>query len=299
MEIRALAEDDLPNLLDLCRRTLPLDPFSLPALRRHSLNEPNPQPAYRLCMWDGARLAGAMLGGARIVEGQPAGWVRLFAVEPAYRRRGLATQLLQELESRMRADGHRRLYVANSAPNYFWPGLDIRYTAALCLLQRAGFRRVGDAVNMQVDLAAHDWDTTVEEARLAQAGFAVRRLLPDDRGQFSDWLKRHWSSTWHAEALASFENDPVSTFVAISEGRICAFASYNVTTFEHVFGPTGAEPPLQGRGLGRALLLRCMRDLKEQGHTTAEICWVGPIAFYARVADAWINRTFWFLEKEL
>jgi hypothetical protein len=42
-----------------------------------------------------------------------------------------------------------------------------------------------------------------------------------------------------------------------------------------------------------------MRDLKEQGHRSAEICWVGPIAFYARVAGAWINRTFWFLEKEL
>src|SRR5689334_12455070 len=125
MEIRELAEDDLPSLLDLCRRTLPLDPFSPLALRRHSLNEPNPQPTYRLCMWDGARLAGVMLGGARIVEGQPSGWVHLFAIDPAYRRRGLATQLLERLESRMRADGHRRLYVANSAPNYFWPGLDI------------------------------------------------------------------------------------------------------------------------------------------------------------------------------
>src|SRR5262245_29012327 len=184
MEIRELAEADLPNLLDLCRRTLPLDPFSLPALRRHILDEPNPQPAYRLCMWDGAWLAGVMLGGARNVEGQAAGWVRLFAIDPAYRRRGLASHLLEQLESRMRVDGHRRLFVANSPPNYFWPGLDIRYTAALCLLQRAGFRRVGDAVNMQVDLTARDWDTTAEEARLAQAGFAVRRLLADDGEQF-------------------------------------------------------------------------------------------------------------------
>ena len=33
MEMRELAEGDLPSLLDLCQRTLPLDPFSLPALR--------------------------------------------------------------------------------------------------------------------------------------------------------------------------------------------------------------------------------------------------------------------------
>jgi mycothiol synthase len=299
MELRELADGDLPTLLDLCRRTLPLDQFSLPALRRHILEEPNRHPAYQLGIWDGARLAGVMVGGVRQTQGHPGAWVRLFAIDPAYRRQGLATRLLADLESRLRADGHKRLSVGNSVPNYFWPGLDIRYTAGLCFLQRAGFQRAGDAVNMHVDLLARDWDTTAEEARLAEAGFTVRRLLPDDRNQFGAWLGDHWNPIWHYEALSSYENDPVSTFVALSDGRICAFASYNTTTFEHVFGPTGTEPALQGRGLGRVLFLRCMRDLKDRGEQIAEICWVGPIAFYARVADAWISRTFWFLEKEL
>jgi mycothiol synthase len=299
MDLRELAETDLPNLLDLCRRTLPLDRFSLPALRRHVLGEPNYNPAYQLSMWDGARLAGVMLGGVREMHNHPVAWVRLFAVDAADRRQGLATRLLTDLEGRLRADGCTRLYVANSVPNYFWPGLDIRYTPGLCFLQRFGFQRTGDAINMQVDLLAGDWDTTAEEARLALAGFVVRRLLPDDRNQFEAWLSEHWSPTWQYEAISSYENDPISTFVALAEDRICAFASYNTTTFEHVFGPTGTEPALRGKGLGRILFFRCMRDLQELGYQTAEICWVGPIAFYARVADAWISRTFWFLEKEL
>ena len=299
MEIRELADDDLPTLLDLCRRTLPLDLFSLPALRRHLLEEPNRHPAYQLSMWDGARLAGVMVGGAREGQGRPEAWVRLFVIDPADRRQGLATRLLAELESRLRADGYTRLFVGNSVPNYFWPGLDIRYTAGLCFLQTSGFQRAGDAVNMQVDLLARDWDTTDAEARLGQAGFTFRRLMPGDREQFGAWLREHWSAVWHYEALASYANDPISTFVALADGRICAFAAYNTTTFAHVFGPTGTEPALQGRGLGRVLFLRCMRDLQDMGHQAAEICWVGPIAFYARVADAWISRTFWFLEKEL
>jgi mycothiol synthase len=299
MDLRELAEIDLPNLLDLCQRTLPLDRFSLPALRRHVLGEPNRNPAYQLSLWDGARLVGAILGGVREMQGHPIAWVRLFAIDPAYRRQGLATRLLAELEGRLRVDGYTRLCIANSVPNYFWPGLDIRYTAGLCFLQRSGFHRADDAVNMQVDLRARDWDTTAEEARLAQAGFTVRRLLPGDRNEFDAWLGHHWSAIWHYEALSSYENDPVSTFVALAAGRICAFASYNTTTFEHVFGPMGTEPALRGHGLGRTLFFRCMRDLKELGYEMAEICWVGPIAFYARVADAWISRTFWLLEKEL
>ena len=299
MELRELADGDLPSLLDLCQRTLPLDRFSLPALRHHMLNEPNHRRDYQLSIWDGARLAGVMVGGVRETQAHPGAWVRLFAIDPAYRRQGLATRLLADLEGRLRGDGYKRLSVGNSVPNYFWPGLDIRYTAGLCFLQRAGFQRAGDAVNMQVDLLARDWDTTDAEAGLAQSGFTVRRLLPEDQNRFGAWLGEHWSPIWHYEALSSYKNNPVSTFVALVEGRICAFASYNATTFAHVFGPTGTEPALQGRGLGRVLFLRCMRDLKDLGYQAAEICWVGPIAFYARVADAWISRTFWFLEKEL
>ncbi len=75
--------------------------------------------------------------------------------------------------------------------------------------------------------------------------------------------------------------------------------SDSVTMFENSFGPTGTEPSHRGRGLGRVLFYRCLRDLKEQGHATADICWVGPIGYYAHVADAWIHRVFWHLEKEV
>lgn len=298
MEIRELTAAELPSLLDLCQRTFPLDRFSLPMLRHRILDEPNHNPAYQLSMWDGKRLVGAMLGSTRETDSGRVASIRLFGVESGYRRRGLASQLLSELESRLRADGLQRLRVGATAPIYFWPGLDVRYTPGFCFLQSHGFERFGDAINMHVELSAHDWDSSAEEARLAQAGFSIRRLQPNDKDAFSDWLER-WGPVWQFEALSSYQNDPISTFVATADGRICAFATYNGTAFENGFGPTGTEPEFRGRGLGRVLFHRCMRDLKGLGYQTAEVCWVGPIAFYARVADAWINRVFWFLEKEL
>ncbi len=299
MHIRQLAGGDLPALLDLCRRALPLDRFTLPLLRHRVLHEPSHTPAYQLTAWDGDRLIGAMLGGVREAEDGPAAWVRLVAVDPAHRRRKVASQLLEELEGRLRAHGLRRLRVGNSAPCYFWPGLDVRYTAAFCFFQYHGFYRYGEAVDMLVDLSACGWDTTAEEERLGREGFIIRRLTPEDREAFSAWLQELWSPVWHFEALSSYENDPISTFMAVHDGRICAFASYNVTMFENGFGPTGTGFEWRSRGLGRVLFYRCMRDLKALGHQTAEICWVGPIAYYARVADAWIHRVFWWMEKEL
>ncbi len=299
MEIRELAEADLPALLDLCQRTLPWDMFTPTLLRRRVLEEPNRVPAYQLAAWDNKRLAGVILGGVRETEEGPMAWIRLVTVDPAYRRRGLASQLLEELEGRLRADGLKRLRIGNSAPNYFWPGLDVRFTSAYCFFERHGFYRIGEAVDMEVDLTARDWDTSAEEARLAREGYTIRRLQPEDREAFSTWLREKWNPIWYYEALSSYENDPISTFVATREGQICAFASYNVTMFENGFGPMGTEPDLRGRGIGRVLFHRCMRDMKALGHRTADICWVGPIAFYARVADAWIHRVFWWMEKEL
>jgi GNAT superfamily N-acetyltransferase len=307
MELRELSEADLPALLDLCRRTLPLDSFSLPLLHRRILGEPDRSPAYQLCLWDGAQLAAVLLGGTRQLGDRPAlfhrarpeGVLQLFAVEPAYWRRGLATQLLGALEVRMRDDGIGWLRVGNFAPNYFWPGIDVRYTPGLCFLLSRGFNRKGDALNMEVDLLARDWDTSADEARLAAAGFEIRRLLPSDRARFDEWLGAVWGPIWQWEGISTYANDPVSTFVALKDGQICAFASYNTSSFPHLFGPTGTAEQQRWQGLGRVLLYRCLREMRDLGFERAEIGWVGPIQFYARTAGAVINRVFFWLEKEL
>lgn len=42
---------------------------------------------------------------------------------------------------------------------------------------------------------------------------------------------------------------------------------------------------------------RCLADLLDAGLPTAEVCWVGPVAFYARTADAYLNRVFRIYRK--
>lgn len=299
MKIEQLQPADLPALLHLCEAALPLDTFSLDLLHTRLLGEPNPEQAIRVTIRDGDRLLGAMTTGMRGTGEDRFAVVNLFAVHPDARRRGLATALLEETETRVLGAGFRSLRVGRSAPIYFWPGVDVRYTPALCLLQRHEYARSDEGINMYVDLHASSWNTEEAEAALAVDGYEVRRLRPDDREQFSGWLREVWGPTWEYEATASLQNDPVSTWLATRNGQICAFASYNVTAFPNGFGPTGTDEALRGRGLGRVLFYRCMSDLRHLGHSECEVCWVGPVGFYARVADAWIHRVFWSLEKQL
>lgn len=299
MQTSELGAAELPALLALCVRALPLDRFTSGVLRTRWLEEPEHDPALQLGVWEGDRLVGALLAGVRTGEAGAAAAVRLLAVDQDFRRRGVASRLLVDVEERVRARGHRALSVGNSAPVYFWPGVDLRYTPALCLLERRGYARTGEAVNMRVDLAVRRWGTEGEEARLRAGGFAVRRLAAADREAFAAWLLREWGATWQAEAIRALGNEPVSAWVATEGGVIRSFAAYGVTAFEHGFGPTGTEEAYRGKGLGSVLFRRCMRDLAETGHATAEVIWVGPVAYYARVADAWINRVFAQYEKRL
>lgn len=298
-EIRVLNGGDLPALLDLCTRALPLDTFSLPLLRARVPDEPEHQPHLQLAAWDKGQLVGVMLAGVRGGAEETSAAIRLFAVEPAARRQGVATSLLRELERILQGDGHRRLTVAQQAPVYFWPGVDVRYTPAICFLEANGYERSAEAINMEVDLSRRDWDTTEAETRLSTQGYEIRKLRDTDRVTFSAWMCEAWNPTWAYEALESLKNDPVTTWVALRDGAYNAFASYDCTAFPGGFGPTGTDPSLRGQGIGTVLFHRCMQDMRALGYAKCEVCWTGPVAFYAKAADAWISRVFWSMQKDL
>lgn len=298
MELRELTAQDLPALVELCRRGL-RDAVTPAALGRLLLDEPGYDPALNLALWDGELLAGAALGGTRVTADGLVGGPRLLVVAPELRRRGLATRLIATLEDRLAASGVAELRVGRLAPNYLWPGLDPRDTAALCLFEARGYERSGDAVNMAVDLAGRSWWSAVDEARLAAAGWAVRRGDPADHAQLAAFVRAHFGELWVWEVEAALAASPPALFVAERAGRLAGFACHSVSGLPGTFGPTGTDPAVRGAGLGKALLLRCMEDLQGLGYATVEIGWVGPVAFYSKAAGAAISRVCWFLRKGL
>jgi predicted N-acetyltransferase YhbS len=55
-----------------------------------------------------------------------------------------------------------------------------------------------------------------------------------------------------------------------------------------LLGPLTVEPPFRGRGIGRALLDRTLRDAKAKGHRLVVL--VGDVAYYSRVGFKAIVR---------
>jgi mycothiol synthase len=293
MHLRELNETDLSALLQLCQQTLPYDTFSIDLLQQRVFADPQPGIHYRLSAWQDHQLIGVLVVLRRKQEQGIGGSILLLAVHPAWQRQGIATRLLDTVEQHMRIDGLQGMSVGGSAPNFFWAGIDMRYTPAYCLFQKRGYREDEFRVNQIVDLTAQSWDTRSVEARLAGDGFLFRRLTPEDREPFTAYMLQHWHQGWLDETLVSYRNSPISAFVALQHGEYCGFAAYNTEGFAGHFGPTGANEALRGRGIGRILFYRCMHDLAQHGQTHAEVVWVGPIAFYTHIAGAYVHRAFW------
>jgi predicted N-acetyltransferase YhbS len=77
----------------------------------------------------------------------------------------------------------------------------------------------------------------------------------------------------------------VSCFIAVKDGRITGFACHDATC-RNFFGPTGVTPKARKSGIGTALLLACLEDMKQQGFGYAIIGGVGPADYYAKAVGA-------------
>ena len=130
-------------------------------------------------------------------------------------------------------------------------------------------------------------DATPYERRAAEAGVAIRRAEPWERSGVRAFVEERFGARWADEAETAFFHQPVTMFVATAYGQFVGFAVYECTRRGY-FGPTGVLEELRGRGIGAALLFRCLEAMHGMGYAYAVIGGVGPVEFYEKVCGAFV-----------
>ncbi len=300
-EIKTLnSQDQLPALLAFWNRNVIYDPMPDHILLEKTFGDPDFNPDLTLLAIENEMIISFMQGLVRQIEPNvKRGWIKLFVTDENYRRQGIATRLLKNIEEQMKSQGVKTIRLLDSNPNYFQPGIDPRYTEAIAFAERNGFKRFADTSNLEVDLKNKDFNTSDEEQQLASEGIFIRRATSADWPFVEDLIKNHFKA-WLPEIQMTYQNDPISLHIAEYHGKIEAFSAYDANNLNTGwFGPMGTNPVLRGKGIGGILLKRCLNDLKKQGHKASIIPWVGPIPFYLHYANARLTRVFWRYEKEL
>jgi len=298
MNIDIIRREDLPVLSDFCNRNIEHDTFTPPLIEDKIFGDPHFDPELALVGKEKGRILVCVPGLFKNRNGRPTGWIKWFAVDGKRRREGIGTKLLEEMERRLRERGAEEIRISDCAPNYLQPGLDPRNTEAVAFLLRRGYVKAGDFFHMEADLSARDWGTADGEQRLAGEGFEFRRLEPADREPFLDFLAGdRREDAWRVDAC--YRREPISCHIALRDGRIVAYAQYDVDRPGWFGAMHTAEIYRRTRGLGTILFRRCMADMRRLGYEKALIGWVAPLYFYAKAADARVCRTMWLFTKKL
>ena len=100
-----------------------------------------------------------------------------------------------------------------------------------------------------------------------------------------DWVKTQFGPGWASEARAALIQRPAGIYIALDDAALIGFCCHNATALGFV-GPIGVAESCRGRGVGAALLLSCLYDMRAMGYAYAVAGAVGAPDFFRRVAGA-------------
>jgi mycothiol synthase len=201
--------------------------------------------------------------------------LRILAVDPPHRGRGIGSALLRDAEAR----GAR--VVAAEGGNYFTPGVVTSDHATIGFFLRRGYTETADTQN----LTALVLPENVPEG--------ILRATAQTRDRVLAFIRNEFGVIWQFEANQAFRNDPPTLFYVEVDGNPAGFAAHEANNRGlGFFGPTGVAKRLRGRGLGARLLQASLSDLRRFGYDRAVIPWTNATEFYRKACGALPEHQF-------
>lgn len=113
----------------------------------------------------------------------------------------------------------------------------------------------------------------------------IRRGMPPEKHRVLKWIDERFSEYWISEADVAFSTHPTTIILAHQGDEILGFGCFD-TTHKGFFGPTGVDKSARGKGIGTAILLMCLHEMRNAGYMYGIIGWAGPVEYYEKVVGA-------------
>lgn len=128
-------------------------------------------------------------------------------------------------------------------------------------------------------------DASALNRSLAEQGIHLRPCRPYEAHILEKWVGIHFSTRWVSEVRIAMSHSPIGCMIATREGSILGFACYDATARGFV-GPMGVAPEARGAGVGKAVLIAALEQMRALGYAYAIIGGVGPAEFYRKAVGA-------------
>lgn len=284
IEIRPYGFGEEPKIISLWDKCLDKDPINLEVFERKIILDPNFEA-------DGFLLAegkGELLGFSyNIVRQYPyfkeeaerdkdKGWIVAFGVVPEAYGSDIGDRLIQESIKYHKGKRRKVIIYGMYLPNYFTPGLDAdSYPHEYNILKRNGFKDVAASFGMDANLwpmFEHLENIAKIEEKLREEGIEVRGLTSRYLNPLMTFLRKYWQGDWYRHARELLLHNRKEQVIIAAKGHevvgYCQFwggEGYEWYMPGSHFGPFGVREDMRRRGIGRVLLYKCLRAMKENG----------------------------------
>ncbi len=228
----------------------------------------------------------------------PLGYLTLMAVHPDFQRQGVGTRMLTLVESRFRKEGASKIVLGGSFHHVF-PGIPVpldapdQASAAVAFFGSHGYALGQEVWDVRRNLAG---PPELPSTASVREGIALRPTRPEEAPRMLQFLNQDFAGRWARDVAHHLAHggDPAHVFGLFVDSTPLGFALLGPPGSTSALrwagfapeiaalGPIGISPALRGHGLGLALLVRALEQLREWGATETVIDWTDLLDFYAR-----------------
>ncbi|MDR2976481.1 MAG: GNAT family N-acetyltransferase [Streptococcaceae bacterium] len=230
-------------------------------------------------------------------------WINMIAVAGEKQRRGIGSALLKALELRLKQLGTEEITLCAYSPNYFTPGIDVRYESGRQFFEKHGYQQGEAAVSMDKNLSGHVYplEKSLEELKLE--GIRIIPWKEKYSLKLIDFAESEFGGGWHRNINHAVQSGSAKDliFIAVDKNdEVIGFCMRKIDGNDCRFGPIGVSSALRTLGIGGKLLEVMLDDLQKRNILYTFFLWTSgkTIDFYKKHGFK-IFRDYYLYRKEI
>lgn len=216
------------------------------------------------------------------------GWIVIMGVQPEYQNKNIGTSLCEEVENELKQRGTKEITVGAYSPNYFFPGIDKRYTQALGFFEKRNYFFKGEAVSMERNLWNYHMGDDYKQnlKKLKEEDITIIPYRDSYMHSLLEYLLKNFGAGWKRNALNAMQQGEAeeTILLVLRKKEIIGFCMRKIDGNPSRFGPIGVNEELRSKGIGGVLFECMMEDMKKRGIYYAYFLWTSGAGqkFYER-----------------
>lgn len=309
--IESFKQKYMEQLITGWNETLIFDPISEERFLQQVLMDENFNPDFALVLLVEDKVAGFCLGIKRrypyLTRGleENRGWISIMFVRTEYQGRGYGKALLNEVEKRLKKEQVKEITLCAYSPNYFTPGVDLKYEKALAFFEQNGYLKGMDAVSMQKDLFSYSIPQKTQDMieQLKEEGISFNTYSQLYMEKLLAFVEREFDAGWVRNILQAIRNGEAEDTILIAtdkEDQVIGYCMRKIDGNDARFGPIGVKESVRSKGIGGILFDLQMREMQKRGIYYAYFLWTHGAAmrFYERHGMS-VYRTYQLYRKNI